>query len=948
MRSNILFLVILLALSELTLTSTAAGREALRRSPSTLSLSTSASTFDLTTFGAVGDGIADDGPALQSALNAIANAGGGTLMVPAGRYAIITPVRKDFSGLSATLTILGVASSTPVNTQGSGQELTRGLDLTSEFVIKTGTGTTALTLVGLDSLLISEMVFIGTPEAFTDAQITLGIYSVANAVIRHCEFYGLSTIWAGGAIVHADNSSLMIERTVFLGCTGNSGVRNSVVLVTTWKAFSISESIFADYGQRPNYYGKLGLAAPFSWIMVGNTAAVSNLSPRREATIRNVFLDEGGFFGISAIPDYYDPQNAGSDLIYISALRMNVSSLHAAGIYVHRAKRVLIERAKFGLSIHADAAVSLANVGEATLDRLECLAASNRIRATAATGRLTVINSIYTHLDSLAQTTEVITTATEAEDAVQYVRQKYLDVLEHEPDAAGHDYWADQLLDCHADVTCLAAKRLNLLGYLGTEPSPLFSVTGRILNQAGAGLAGVALNLTGSQAVTTQTDNAGNYRFEGLPTSGVYTVTPVRVHYTFNPSTWTTTTPSGNRVANFSANFTGTLKLLEFSDASYHIVEGETSLVITVVRHGDASSPGSATYSTSDDSSLNHCSTPDTNFASSGCDYMTAIGTLHFAAGETSKTFSVPIIEDGYAEGSESFEVNLSNLVGAEMGSHGNATVTISDNETVNGTNPIETASSFVRQHYIDFFNREPDAAGLAFWTNQITSCGTDAACVELKRTNVSAAFFLSMEFRDTGYLVYRMYKAAHGNLPGAPVPVRFEEFLPDTQRIGLGVAVGLPGWAELLDSNTQAYAADFVARSRFTDSHSTTLTPAQFVDALFANAGVVPSADERTTAINEFGIADTSADIAARARALRRVAGNQTFAQQEFNKAFVLMQYFGYLRRNPNDAPESTLDFQGFNFWLGKLNQFNGNFVNAQMVKAFIISSEYRQRFGP
>ncbi len=62
---------------------------------------------------------------------------------------------------------------------------------------------------------------------------------------------------------------------------------------------------------------------------------------------------------------------------------------------------------------------------------------------------------------------------------------------------------------------------------------------------------------------------------------------------------------------------------------------------------------------------------------------------------------------------------------------------------------------------------------------------------------------------------------------------------------------------------------------------------------------------------------------------------------------AFVLMQYFGYLRRNPNDPPEPTLDFQGYNFWLNKLNQFNGDFRAAEMVKAFLVSTEYRQRFG-
>jgi len=83
-----------------------------------------------------------------------------------------------------------------------------------------------------------------------------------------------------------------------------------------------------------------------------------------------------------------------------------------------------------------------------------------------------------------------------------------------------------------------------------------------------------------------------------------------------------------------------------------------------------------------------------------------------------------------------------------------------------------------------------------------------------------------------------------------------------------------------------------------------------------------------------------------ARARVVQRVAENSILMQQEFNRAFVLMEYFGYLRRNPND-PQDT-DYAGFEFWLNKLNQFNGNFIDADMVKAFILSSEYRQRVGP
>ena len=259
--------------------------------------------------------------------------------------------------------------------------------------------------------------------------------------------------------------------------------------------------------------------------------------------------------------------------------------------------------------------------------------------------------------------------------------------------------------------------------------------------------------------------------------------------------------------------------------------------------------------------------------------------------------------------------------------------------------NPINDAQFFVRQHYQDFLNREPDADGLAFWTNEISSCGGDAQCIDAKRTNVSAAYFLSIEFQQTGYLVYRFYKASYGNAPGAPVPLRLNEFLPDTKEIGQGVVVNQSGWEQLLESNKQAFATEFVQRSRFVSTYPTSMSSEQFVDALFANAGVTPSASDRTAAINEFAFAATTADVAARARALRRVTEDSTLARQEFNRAFVLMQYFGYLRRDPNSGPDA--DYTGYNFWLNKLNSFSGNFVDAEMVKAFISSTEYRQRFS-
>ena len=261
--------------------------------------------------------------------------------------------------------------------------------------------------------------------------------------------------------------------------------------------------------------------------------------------------------------------------------------------------------------------------------------------------------------------------------------------------------------------------------------------------------------------------------------------------------------------------------------------------------------------------------------------------------------------------------------------------------------NQIDDAQFFVHQHYRDFLNREPDADGLGFWTNEITSCGVDSRCIEVKRINDSASFFLSIEFRETGYLVYRMYEASYGNLPNAPVPLRISEFLPDTQEIGQGVIVRQIGWEQKLESNKQAFAAEFVQRSRFVSAYPMSMSSEQFVDALFANAGVVPSANDRTAALKEFAFAATTSDLAARGRALRRVAENSTLARQEFNRAFVLMQYFGYLRRNPNDAPETTLDYQGYNFWLNKLDGLKGNYIDAEMIKAFLSSNEYRQRFA-
>lgn len=360
----------------------------------------------------------------------------------------------------------------------------------------------------------------------------------------------------------------------------------------------------------------------------------------------------------------------------------------------------------------------------------------------------------------------------------------------------------------------------------------------------------------------------------------------------------------------------------------------------------------SVAFATSDTAGTQPCNQANGK-ASARCDYMTTLGTVSFADGENSKTIRIPIIDDTFADGAETFTVTLSNASGAPLGTLTTATITINDNDSTSSGNPLDNTDFFVRQHYLDFLNREPDASGLNFWVNNINGCTPQPSCFEVQRINTSAAFFLSIEFQDTGYLVERLYKAAYGDGTGSstfgvnpqphqlPVPIiRFNEFLPDTQTIGQGVIVGQGNWEQQLENNKQAFTAEFVQRARFISALPTSWTPTQFVDTLNANAGNPLSQSERDQLV-----ADLTSTAKTRAQVLRAVADDQDLKTAEFNRAFVLMQFFGYLRRNPNDLPDT--DYTGYDFWLTKLNQFNGNFANADMVKAFISSAEYRQRVG-
>jgi hypothetical protein len=477
----------------------------------------------------------------------------------------------------------------------------------------------------------------------------------------------------------------------------------------------------------------------------------------------------------------------------------------------------------------------------------------------------------------------------------------------------------------------------NVILTATVNPAPNTTTpTGTILFKDGGGNLGAPVPLDGSGVAQLTTSAL---------TAGTHAIT---AEYSGDTNFLTSTgTLSGGQVVN-------NRPLIAFSQSDFTVNENGKFVTITVNRSGDTSPAVNLDYATPDDSAamtVLPCSTAS-GVASSRCDFTTALGTLKFASGETSKTFDVLISQDTFVEGNETFTLTLSNLTGGaafSQPSDANATLTILDDDlSPLTTNPIDDAQNFVRQHYHDFLNREPDAAGLEFWTKNITDCGNNQACIEAMRVNVSAAFFLSIEFQNSGYYVERIWKTSFGDInpPTVPVPVRFTNFLRDTQEVGAGVVVGEGSWQSQLDNNKSAFALAFVQRSAFLSRYPALTSAPAFVDALNFNAGNVLSDSERSSLISE--LSPSPADPSLRADVLRKVADNATLQQLEFNRAFALMQYFGYLRRDPDAAPEANLNFDGYNFWLNKLNQFNGNFVNAEMVKAFISSAEYRQRFGP
>ena len=432
-------------------------------------------------------------------------------------------------------------------------------------------------------------------------------------------------------------------------------------------------------------------------------------------------------------------------------------------------------------------------------------------------------------------------------------------------------------------------------------------------------------------------------------TEGAGTTTGTgRVRYTVaansTSATRTGTISAGGVTHTVTQTSAGTTPQIQFSGNGEFIVnenDASRAATITVTRTGDTTGAATIEYATIDDQSEVPCdptirrgdgSLFPQGTAYARCDYATTIDTLTFNAGETTKTLAIPLINDLFQEGNETFRIALSNPQGATLGTGTTAIVTIQSDDTAPPTsNPINQIPFFVRQQYLDFLDREPEAGEP--WTGVLNRCGNIFTGPEVNRDcdriAVSGAFFGSPEFRIKGFFVFLHYKAVFGSANNPLYVPQYVEFVSDARRVS-----GLT--AEEVIAKRLDFSEDFLARTSVANAFSGTSNEA-FVDRLLSNLGItLTTADQASGQTRNSLVASLNNGTRTRAQVLRIIVESTEAIAAQFNRAFVAIQYYGYLRRTP--------EARGYEDNLNALNQTNNS---RQLINGFLNSIEYRLRFG-
>ncbi|HZG52012.1 MAG TPA: alpha/beta fold hydrolase [Pyrinomonadaceae bacterium] len=493
-------------------------------------------------------------------------------------------------------------------------------------------------------------------------------------------------------------------------------------------------------------------------------------------------------------------------------------------------------------------------------------------------------------------------------------------------------------------------------GTFETPITPTVSITGTAAQDTDAPLITfdqVAQTPTSTRVTITASDSGAGVRSVFYSLNGV-NFQPYLEPLNLNPAqTSAVYAFASDNVANRSGLVTFKLALpksaLQFSAASYSANEGDGGTSIVVTRVGHSSVAASVDFQTVDDPAAVPCNPalkrPDGSSYPQGaayarCDYATSIETVTFAAGDTQpKTITIPLIDDAYVEGAETVQLKLLNPSGATLGAHNTVDLTITDNDTAGAQNPISSTSFFVRMHYLDFLSREPETGEP--WSGVLNRCANPfnldphhpaAAC---DRILVSQSFFGSPEFRLKGFYVFTFYRVAFNRRPA------YEEIIPDMR----SVSGATP---EEVYQKRAALPVNFTTRPEFKGLYDA-LGNAAFVNTLLDRYGL-QSIRSPDTANPEGGtrvvltradlitrLGSTGGQSLTRAQVLRSIVESDEVGAAEYNRAFVAMQYYGYLRRTPEE--------DGYNAWLRVINEDPQNV--RIMVNGFMNSTEYRLRFG-
>lgn len=393
---------------------------------------------------------------------------------------------------------------------------------------------------------------------------------------------------------------------------------------------------------------------------------------------------------------------------------------------------------------------------------------------------------------------------------------------------------------------------------------------------------------------------------------------------------------------------------VQFASAAATTGENSGRATISVTRGGDISVPVTVDVRTVDNAAAVPCADTATmpGVAFARCDYATTIETLAFAPGETTKSFSVPLVDDAHVEPSETVQIALSNPTGgATFGPASTMTLTITSDDAQGQPNPASQGdaagiSFFVRQHYLDFLNREPEAGEP--WSRVIGGCADQfntnqaapsAAC---DRVQVSYSIFGSPEFQIKGDFVFRLHRLSFVNPADAPR----ERYLPSYDQMITDMRSVTGTTPAEVYAKKATFANLWVLRPEFLAVFPNSMGHTQFVDTLLSRYALQsirtmdpanPDIGQKITLTRDALMSELTGGTLTRAQVVRAIADSDEVSAAERDPSFVAIQYYGYLRRKP----ETT----GYGNWLNYLSTHPGDYRT--MVNGFLNSQEYKLRFG-